>query len=303
MIGIYKITNTINGKMYIGQAIDIEKRWKEHEYSSKNGNQIIYRAIRKYGLDRFSFDIVEECAKEDLDRLEILYIKKLNSFFKWDNGGYNMTLGGGGKSGWIVSDETREKISMAHKGKAISEDHKHAISIANSGENNYFYGRYLSGEENGFYGKKHSEDTKLKMKANRGDMSGENHPRYGTHHTEETKRKIGDANRGRVMSEEFKQRCKEANIGGNNHNSKVVACDGMEFSCAREFSEFYNIPYGTVRGWLNGRYPMPQEFIDIDLRYKNDDTVYSPPKRSLKSYVDSIEEVNRKRLGFSIQEL
>ena len=52
--GIYKITNLVNEKVYIGQAQDIEKRWREHKCSSKSNNQILYRAIRKYGLENFS---------------------------------------------------------------------------------------------------------------------------------------------------------------------------------------------------------------------------------------------------------
>lgn len=68
MIGIYKITNNINGKVYIGQSIDINKRWKEHKYRSqipnKEYDKYLYRAFRKYGLENFTFEILEECTYE-----------------------------------------------------------------------------------------------------------------------------------------------------------------------------------------------------------------------------------------------
>ena len=77
--GIYKITNKINNKSYIGQSKDIQRRWKEHIKHSKDihDTQVIYLAIRKYGLENFKFSIVEECALESLDEKEIYYIEKL----------------------------------------------------------------------------------------------------------------------------------------------------------------------------------------------------------------------------------
>ena len=95
MIGIYKIENLTNGKCYIGQAVNIQKRWNAHKnvYTKENDiayNYPLYRAFRKYGIDKFEFTILEECKVEDLNAKEVEYIKKYNSFF----GGYNQTLGG-----------------------------------------------------------------------------------------------------------------------------------------------------------------------------------------------------------------
>ena len=97
--GIYKITNLVNGKMYIGQSIDIYKRWKEHNNiafrtTSKSYNYPLYKAIRKYGIDNFKFEIIEECSIEKLNDKEIYYINKYNTcIFNKNSFGYNMIFG------------------------------------------------------------------------------------------------------------------------------------------------------------------------------------------------------------------
>ena len=72
MVGIYKITNKINQKIYIGQSVNISKRWTAHRngaFNPNNGqyNTPLYKAIRKYGIENFTFEILEECAINELD--------------------------------------------------------------------------------------------------------------------------------------------------------------------------------------------------------------------------------------------
>ena len=95
MIGIYKIENLINGHKYIGQSVDIQKRWQKekqvafletaHEY-----NYPISKAFRKYGVENFSFEVIEQCCEEQLNEKERYWIAHYNTFFD----GYNQTLGG-----------------------------------------------------------------------------------------------------------------------------------------------------------------------------------------------------------------
>ena len=97
MIGIYKITNLLNGKIYIGQSVDIQKRLKAHfayakNKNSKEYNTSIHNAIRKYGEENFICEILVECKEEDLDDLEQYYINYFNSTDR--NIGYNLTTGG-----------------------------------------------------------------------------------------------------------------------------------------------------------------------------------------------------------------
>ena len=111
--GIYLITNKSNGKMYVGQSEDVERRIKYHKlHLSQNKHHNIYlqRAFNKYVPDCFDFKILEECECDKLNELEIDWIKKLGTF----GGGYNLTVGGEGATGHVFTDEQRRRMSAAH---------------------------------------------------------------------------------------------------------------------------------------------------------------------------------------------
>ena len=95
MIGIYKITNKLNGHIYIGLSKNIEERWKKHCQKYKNPNdkeykKYLYRAFRKYGIDNFTFEVIEECEEKELCNREIYWISYYDSYAN----GYNETPGG-----------------------------------------------------------------------------------------------------------------------------------------------------------------------------------------------------------------
>lgn len=69
IVGIYLITNVVNGKVYLGQSIDIERRWNQHRYGK--GSIILRNAIKKYGINSFEFSIVEEIDISNKNKLEI----------------------------------------------------------------------------------------------------------------------------------------------------------------------------------------------------------------------------------------
>lgn len=128
---IYKITNTVNGKVYIGQTVKKPNlRFTEHVYLA-NHPQLDHRgklhgAMRKYGIDKFLLETIEECKVEDLNVREIFWISQYDSF----ENGYNCTLGGGGmltansddilkawNSGMTISGISRE---LGHDRQTIS---------------------------------------------------------------------------------------------------------------------------------------------------------------------------------------
>ena len=124
---IYKITNLVNGKIYIGQTtLPVDVRWRAHcaKSSCKSGIQISY-AIQKYGKDQFDFSVIEACSSvEELNIREVFWIKELNTL---SPAGYNLCEGGNnGKK----HEDTKLRISVANKGKLFSEEHKRALSEA-----------------------------------------------------------------------------------------------------------------------------------------------------------------------------
>ena len=87
MIGIYKITNKLNNKVYIGQSNNVLRRLNEHKRQRKVD---IDSYINVLGVDNFEFEILEECSKEELDKKEQEYIERYNSV----EDGYNIQQGG-----------------------------------------------------------------------------------------------------------------------------------------------------------------------------------------------------------------
>ena len=107
---VYKITNLLNGKIYVGQTQrTLEERIAEHKY----GELYIDRVIKKYGWENFSAEVIEECFSfEMLNEREIFWIAKLKSKFP---NGYNLTDGGSGFLGCSHSPESIAKMSEIAK--------------------------------------------------------------------------------------------------------------------------------------------------------------------------------------------
>lgn len=115
--GIYKIENKINGKVYIGQSVDVYRRLKKHIWEIENNNSVLYRAFKKYGIENFTYELIEECSIEELDKREIFYIQKYNSYVGIENSnGYNLNTGGGVNRGWNPTEENRSNFRNANLG-------------------------------------------------------------------------------------------------------------------------------------------------------------------------------------------
>lgn len=156
MFYVYKITNIINNKVYIGKTDNIEARLKKHLYTAAvkdNNYMILHKSIEKYGSENFSIEIIEKNIDEsfilDRERYWIDHFKSNVSKFGNDFG-YNLTDGGEGTSGLLWSEDSKNKI----RGE---KNHNFDKNISQSmKENNP---DIFVGINNGFYGKKHSEET------------------------------------------------------------------------------------------------------------------------------------------------
>ena len=150
---IYKITNIINQKFYIGKTVcPLYVRFSQHKHGAlkKQENFYFYNAIRKYGIENFKIELIEKVdSSNKLNEKEQYWIKKLNP-------NYNLSKGGEGNFGYKFTKKQKEYLSKIRKGKKFSDEHKKSLSIANTGKKNPMYGKY--GKLNPFYGKKHSDE-------------------------------------------------------------------------------------------------------------------------------------------------
>ena len=132
---VYKITNKITGKIYIGITNQGSgARYRHHWYESRIGEPSpIHRSMAKYGEDNFTLEIIDFAETyEELKEKEKFWIKKFNSTDR--NIGYNLTEGGDGTFGRTHSEETKEKIRQKALGRKISEETKKKMSEARIGK-------------------------------------------------------------------------------------------------------------------------------------------------------------------------
>lgn len=185
---VYKHTNKINGKIYIG----ITSRKPEERWESGHGyyGQPFYNAIEKYGWNNFDHEILfDGLSEEQAKDKEIALIEEYHSADT--RYGYNASKGGESANGMKHSEETKERISRSLKGRVSpnkgilwSEERKKSVS----GENSVWYGR------------KHTEETKQKMRNS-----------YRYHITDESKKKMSKGRKGKCS-------------GSENPNARAVIC-------------------------------------------------------------------------------
>ena len=234
MGSIYKITNTVNDKSYIGQTIHDAVKTRIRDHLRGKGSQPVKDAIEKYGKDAFTYEILHDgIIPEFLDTLEKEAIAKFNTIAPH---GYNRNNGGSGSIkhseearqkmsestkgenhpmyGKKHSDETKQKISEAHKGKTLSEEHRRKISEVQIGKS-------VSEETR----RKMSENNAAKRPEVRRKITEANKRRVRKPHSEETKRKMSEAhkgrpawNKGKSVSEETRRKMSESRKGEKNPN-------------------------------------------------------------------------------------
>ena len=193
---IYKITNQINGKIYIGKHST-----DNLDDGYMGSGKLILKAEQKYGKENFTKEYLAFCdTEEKLNWFEKFYIKKFNA----REVGYNLTDGGDGHLGFIMTEETKQKLSEANKGKTLSEETKQKLRKPKTEETK----QKISEAKKG---KTLSEETKQKIsEANKKRLVEKGVPFKGQHLSEEHKQKISEAKKGKTLSEETKQKISDA---------------------------------------------------------------------------------------------
>lgn len=177
---IYCIKNIINNKEYVGLTTrPLKERWKQHIYESNKQdswewNTPLGNAIKKYGKDSFQVFVLEHCISiDEMKQKEIQLIKERKSLAS--ETGYNLTLGGDGRLGYKLSEETKRKIGQGNLGKIMSVDAREKMSVA-------------------------------AKKRCVGKLS----PMDGKKHTDDALKKISQSSKGRIFSEESRRKKSES---------------------------------------------------------------------------------------------
>ena len=235
MIGIYCIENKVNHMKYIGQSINIHKRWQEHKRELNKGthhNDHLQNAWALYGSKNFLFTVLELCDKESLDTLEKRWVETLNTMDR--KCGYNIGTPG--------------NCCMLHRHHTLSSRKKMSE----------WKKLHTIGKDNGFYGKKHTKSTLDKIsKKLKGRFSGANNPMYG---------KVSPM-RGKSMSDESKEKMRKhhADFRGAKH-PKAKLSEGdvlliidmfMDGKTSKEIAGVFNVSKSctdAIRGHKNWTY-------------------------------------------------
>lgn len=147
--GIYKITSP-SGKIYIGQSIDIEKRWEWYKKIRCKSQIKLYNSLKKHGVDPHKFEIIEECNKNKMDEREIYWGNQYDVL----NNGLNLRLGNGKG---CLSEETKQKISSSSKGisrnKGIPKSKEHKTKLSEAVNNRIYTPERLENMRLGMIGK------------------------------------------------------------------------------------------------------------------------------------------------------
>lgn len=201
--GIYCIINEVNGKMYIGQSIQLKERERQHFNILKRNchdNFYLQSAFNKYGKENFKWKILKYCKEKDLVKWEQCFMNYYNTTNP--NCGYNLALRADSSR---LSEETKRKIGIANKGRKHTEESK----------------RKMSETRKGF---KHTEETRKKMSKAQKKRSFKQTERLrlfnignkrwlGRKHTPEELEKMSIAQKGKIVSEETKKKMSESQKG------------------------------------------------------------------------------------------
>ena len=218
--GIYKWTNKVTNDIYIGQSIDLAKRFIRYfnlSYLKNRESLVISRALIKYGYSNFSLDILEYCDIKDLTEREQYYMDKLNPK-------YNTLKIAGSSSGHKLTEETKAKISKSLKGIYV-------------------------GEKSSLFGRTHTKETKALMSLTRATMNN-----LGKIHTEETKELMRQKALGRKHSEET---LLKMSIARGYSVDILEKCDSEGFKLIGSFvsirkaAKFLEISANTVKLYIN----------------------------------------------------
>jgi group I intron endonuclease len=288
IIGIYKITNLINGRVYIGQSSNVEFRFNTYKKLQCKTQHKLYHSLKTYGIENHTFEVIKECEVNELNYYERHYQEFYHVLDR--DLGLNLSLVSVGGKKQVHSDESKKKISEKRKelfkngyvnpkkGTKASEESKKKMSISQKK-------LYENGYVNPMQGKNHSKESNIKNRESNKKLyeNGYVNPNKGKKLSEELIKKNREAQIKRYQSEDYinpnigSKRTEEQkeNMKKNHHSKKegyvcpigkkVINLETNEiFISAKQAwdlnKDILGIAYPTFKDRLNGNSKMPTIF-------------------------------------------
>ena len=254
IIGVYKISNSLSGRYYIGYSSNINKRFTVHRSKLKKNchdNIFLQRAYNLDGEDKFIYEIIHICdTEEEAKEIELQYLTDLTI----RNIIYNLNFNNTGGD-LLTHHPDKEKIR-----EKILKSYSETLSKMTPEERSQKYGKF--GDKNGMYGKTHTEEVKkMNSELKKGNTNFKGHT-----HTEETKKNLSEIRKnkytgkdnsffGKSHTEETKQKIREKNIGNIPPSNKEIIIDGFFYISMSEASRQLNIPVPTILWRVKSKNP------------------------------------------------
>ena len=273
MFYVYKITNLVNGKVYIGKSINALERWTEHRRIARHpGSEnyyLFHKAINKYGSNNFKFEIIDTFnTEEDSLRGETQWISfyQTNITEYGSKYGYNLTAGGEGISGFKFSEEQRKRMSEARLGELNSfygKTHTDEARQKISEHHKEFYATNPSA----WLGKTHTEETKKLMSEIKiGTQVGENNPMFGKTRTLEEKAKIRKTRKERESTYNYPKGSDKIESKLDEDKVSQIYLMIMDGITDKEIAIYFNITRKLITdirlGQIWKHVPRPKELSD-----------------------------------------
>ena len=236
--GVYKITNSANGKFYIGGSVNIKSRWRTHKSQLNKGkhqNPAMQKDWQAYGGDVFTLEVIETCVREQVllkeqAAIQSASVKENPLCYNVSSIASSAPLGrvigeaarrkiGDANRGHKHSPEARKLMSDLRKGKALTENQKQAISLSHMGKSLSMETRQKIG--NAIRGIKRSEETKAKLR---------------------------DSHIGKTISDEQRRKMAEGN-----HKKVLCVTTGQVFQSIKEAAANVGVNYTNITNCCRGR--------------------------------------------------
>lgn len=246
---IYAIANKKNGKQYVGKSKNHKNRW----YNHGSENTLISQAIREDGKSNFDFEVIQECDNSEMNDLESYYIAFLDTLVP---NGYNISPGG-----TQIAEESKKKMSEAHKGKKISEDTKEKLRIINTGKK--MPPEAIERTRLSKVGVARSEETKEKIRKTNSTPEAIERSRLanlGVKRSDEVRANMSKAQLGNKHSEETKKKMSKTRT---QHKVLQIHPDGTEtlFDSIRDAEAKLGIRYTYINRVCRGERKQYNGFI------------------------------------------